>query len=909
MRMGQTGLANPRVSQADSWSTKALVIGCAFASRVVYRDVETNGWANFNCRKGAVRFWFKPNWSNGGLASGSAPFVGIGSGSDSWVLAGISSGNQIGFSSAGNQFFAVPCTFTAGRWMHIAFNYSPTSLALYTNGVLAANWTGSAWNYPGPATRAAGLAFGNMPGGSFPLEGQLEEMETFNYCLPEPEIVRSFNSVKSVDSDLNGTADLLEEITLTSSAPFMGVPFPVTGVFEAEQFDHGGPEKGYHTLDAANATTGYRVSQLCITNADDLGGGYCVDRLQAGDWLRYTMDVRVGQTYAVEARVAGIGSNGVFTIGFSSGGVTNGWTTNHLTIPGAGWTNVTFKNLYLPTGTNVMTVTMLTNGQVNGASSGYVGKLNYVSIYPSWNEGVASFAATNNLTTNELHADAYDWATAQANSVAIQNAIDSMPNGGLVTLPAGKFYVASREIPNEMEWEFRNTAVFVAKNNVMIQGVGKTNTTLVAHNRAVTAIYIGRTADPPFPQTGVTNFALADLTLEGSPHWVYTNAPPSNRAWEEGAFEQSPPRYDCTNHNTGCLMVGQGLRDESHDLWLENIVITNCLFKNSPVEAIALPGFVNRFLAISNEFLFRADGTNGSYTGQITDPSRPTTVATRACGAGIFGRAAGAGYNVNVIGCTYNGHVNSTNVDSSEAAVGLIFYQWLGGNWFTARNAMTNYVLEGIQWNSGPAAAVQNRFQTGRETGSTCALNCWVTAGSRGPTSQQADLGFSFVGNRVIGGRQGVFTGMWGWSILTSIPTLLVSGNEFASEPPSPVADNDSYGAVLNLWWGDRVVLSGNTLTTGGKGLYVGKVCTNGVVLANDFSAAKQLGLEDCGIGSVSTTVARNKLGSGVEFHHLRGLMGNGDSYFFGQNTYLNTNGTPVNLQLEPLALPAHIQP
>ena len=109
-------------------------------------------------------------------------------------------------------------------------------------------------------------------------------------------------------------------------------------------------------------TSTYRVSGLWITNCDDLGGGYCVDKLRSNEWLRYSMDVRVGQTYAVEARVEGIGSNGVFRIEFFTNGTLSAKATNDLTVPGTNWTNVTFKNLWLPAGTNVMKVTMMTDG-------------------------------------------------------------------------------------------------------------------------------------------------------------------------------------------------------------------------------------------------------------------------------------------------------------------------------------------------------------------------------------------------------------------------------------------------------------------------------------------------------------------------------------------------------------------
>jgi hypothetical protein len=211
---------------------------------------------------------------------------------------------------------------------------------------------------------------------------------------------------------------------------------------------------------------------------------------------------------------------------------------------------------------------------------------------------------------------------------------------------------------------------------------------------------------------------------------------------------------------------------------------------------------------------------------------------------------------------------------------------------------------------SFPAAAVQNWFETTVMFHSTAALNNGVYTNSAGPTGQPADLGFSFVGNSVTGGRQAILSLTDNTYQQTNAASLLVSGNEVAPAPPLPVSPNiDRYGAVVKLWWTDRLVLSGNTVTGDGNGLWISKVCSNALVLANDFSAAKQLSLEDWGVGAVSVAAVKNKLGNGVEQHHLRGLMPEGAYHFMLGNTYVNTNGTAVNLQLEPLALPAHIQP
>jgi hypothetical protein len=51
--------------------------------------------------------------------------------------------------------------------------------------------------------------------GTRSISGQFDELETFNYQLPTNEISRSFELVQSMDTDLDGTPDLIEDIVLT----------------------------------------------------------------------------------------------------------------------------------------------------------------------------------------------------------------------------------------------------------------------------------------------------------------------------------------------------------------------------------------------------------------------------------------------------------------------------------------------------------------------------------------------------------------------------------------------------------------------------------------------------------------------------------------------------------------------
>ena len=86
----------------------------ANAARLVYRDVETNGAANINCRVGSVVLWFNPDWSSqsaGGSGPGDAGrFIELGSygptnsasTNDWWALLMSSDGNSLSFCTETN---------------------------------------------------------------------------------------------------------------------------------------------------------------------------------------------------------------------------------------------------------------------------------------------------------------------------------------------------------------------------------------------------------------------------------------------------------------------------------------------------------------------------------------------------------------------------------------------------------------------------------------------------------------------------------------------------------------------------------------------------------------------------------------------------------------------------------------
>ena len=906
---GQVPVFTNGLCASNDWSGTALDISSS--GRLTYRDVETNGWANFNCKHGAVRFWYKPSTMP---PPSQAPFLSVGNNANWWALRTALTGNGVAFevgnpASGDNIFFTVYTNFDSGHWYHVAFNYSTNLLTLYVNGTLITNLAVSSWSYPDALARSNTFTVGSWPGGGASLNGCIDELETFNYALPADEITRSFNTVKSVDSDLNGTNDLLEEITLSTNTPFAGVPFTVTGVAEAEQFDLGGEGVGYHTTNTTARTTDYRVCAVCVTNCDDLGGGYCVDKLSATDWLEYSVDVRVGQYYTIEPRAAGIGTNGAFSVEFITNNVT--YSSNNLVLTSTNWANLALNNIYLAGATNTMRVRVLTNGTWNGVQQTGALKLNYASIYPYLGLGItnADVGCTNNVSPSALVADQSDWASARANSVAIQNAIDTLASCRIacVRLPAGRFYIASQDVTSESGEEKINTAIYVGRNDLQIIGAGKTSTVLVGHNRAVTALYVGgkRDALTGFIATAVTNFALADLTLEGSPHWVYDATVSNRRHWEAGGFR---PNAAGGNRNTGCPFVccGPTVQERTRD-----ILVTNCSFTNACHTAITAPGGVNNLAVRSCDIVFWANGSNGTFSGEVTDTACPTTGPYQESDVGVWLRYSVS--NIVVTDCHYDGNVTLTNPVVEEAGDGLAWLQTPGASLFAARNGISNYLFEAVQCNTGPFAAVQNTFFTFDDTHSTCALNNSVFTNSTGASCLPEDLSFGLVGNVVTGGRMGVLGGCNAPQNMTNASRLVIAGNTFSLRPCHPRDANGTefpQGAAVFLWGAAHVNLSGNLLAVGESGLLIENRATNLLVLRNDFAAASVRAVDDLSPpgGPLSSQILKNRLACGVSVH-LRAPIQDGSHYFLLRNNYLDTNAATVGLFREPLALPVHFQP
>jgi hypothetical protein len=156
--------------------------------------------------------------------------------------------------------------------------------------------------------------------------------------------------------------------------PFGGTPITLPATIQAENFDNGGSGVAYHDTTSGNAGGQYRGTDVDIEDSSDSGGGHDVGWVDAGEWLKYTVNVSAAGAYDLEVRVASAGGGGTFHIEANGSDI-----TGRLTVPNTGswqkWTTVRKSGVSLNTGQQVWRLVMDTNGATNA-----VGNFNYIRV-------------------------------------------------------------------------------------------------------------------------------------------------------------------------------------------------------------------------------------------------------------------------------------------------------------------------------------------------------------------------------------------------------------------------------------------------------------------------------------------------------------------------------------------------
>jgi hypothetical protein len=490
-----------------------------------------------------------------------------------------------------------------------------------------------------------------------------------------------------------------------------------------------------------------------------------------------------------------------------------------------------------------------------------------------------------------------NWLDGITNATVIQSAVDSLyPGGGTVTIPAGTWYV-SQPYPNDENDAPKNSAISIMGNNIEIGSADPSNlATLIANNRATTIFCLGEDLHGHAVQ--YTNFTLRDLTLEAQPHSVAIPDPPSGYT---NFFELGQLALG-SSQSQGSIAVFYGGPSASQINY--NICISNCVFLHgvkSVVTSIGPYSAISNFMVRSCDFI-PWDST--CFFSGTTNTGSAATSNTTSWQGGVVGIYGGA-YNFVVLDNIYIGNSALTNMNTNNLEVvapdGFVWFM-TGGNNFVARNNISNYFLEAVQFNAGPTAVVGNTFATLCSDDSACALAAMGGPDPGATGNTLVNYATTFIGNSVTGGRHGER------GIVCTLPfTLNFSGNSLTLY--TPFDDSGDYpGAAVLVQTCQSACVCGNTLAAGGHGFCFVGTNSSALILNNNFSGATYRGIGNLnGNDQLNTAeIFGNILGQGATFH-AQIPYNNSFGWFLKTNSYLGTCSNSVPAFLDPMSSAVHL--
>ena len=129
------------------------------------------------------------------------------------------------------------------------------------------------------------------------------------------------------------------------TTPYKGKVHTIPGLTEAEHYDEGKPGVAYHDADKQNRGADYREkTQVDIEKRPDASNGHGIGWTLKGEWLIYTVNVKVKGVYNIVIPVASNKKGGDFHIELAGEDV-----TGKITVPDTGgWQTlktITHKNV------------------------------------------------------------------------------------------------------------------------------------------------------------------------------------------------------------------------------------------------------------------------------------------------------------------------------------------------------------------------------------------------------------------------------------------------------------------------------------------------------------------------------------------------------------------------------------
>ncbi len=123
------------------------------------------------------------------------------------------------------------------------------------------------------------------------------------------EVGNGHYALAALVTDNEGLSILTDSVQISVQeprGPFLGVPHPIPGKIECEDYDFGGEGVSYHELTEGNKflITYHGDDPVDVGDSEDEGGGFQIGDFQDGEWLNYTVDAAARALYDVEIRYA-----------------------------------------------------------------------------------------------------------------------------------------------------------------------------------------------------------------------------------------------------------------------------------------------------------------------------------------------------------------------------------------------------------------------------------------------------------------------------------------------------------------------------------------------------------------------------------------------------------------------------
>ncbi len=228
-------------------------------------------------------------------------------------------------------------------------------------------------------------------------------------------------------TETNGSPYSSEVSVVQNQSPWFGYPESLYSVIEAENFDFGGESIAYHNVDGINTGNQYRAEAVDFIEACS-EGGFNIRYIKTGEWMEYTIQVPISDTYEISTRVSSDTSTGKFRLELNGQNI-----TGTLSVPSTnGWQNWT----------SVKSESYLTEG---------IHVLRFYAEGPDFN--VNSFRFNNKPKVSLLTPANYSSYNALANILISADAFD--PNGSILKV---EFYQGSvllgtsTSYPYEFNW-------------------------------------------------------------------------------------------------------------------------------------------------------------------------------------------------------------------------------------------------------------------------------------------------------------------------------------------------------------------------------------------------------------------------------------------------------------------------